>query len=638
MVGVRRFLASVVVASTAALSLVVSTQPANAAAGQVTQLVVWGDSMTQVWPQYLQALLGIPVVYKGAGGTNVQYAENGLKAWVNDPANAATRSTTGHICWCGHTNYNSTNVNSGTGPDTIMPTLLRMADLLPPGLFRPIGLTNGPADPKGSDGYKTIVEDGIVDGPDPENPDPATRTALNERMADAFGASYAEVRGYLVSNGLDMAGMTATTTDTANIQNDIPPRSLRTDGGNPAHLNDAGKYVTAQRLAQLLREGGWAAPATGDADNDTVLDAVDNCPTAANLNQADSDRDGRGDACNALVTVTVSKALMEESYLAATFTVELSSPLAVDVTVDYTTGDGVTTNPRATAGVDYVVASGTFLFKAGDTRKYLRPVVIDDTAGEGDEEFTLRVSVPPRSPAAIATVGSALGTATIGNDVSDVAIAGDVTPPTVVSQSPTAGATAVPVASNVLVSFSEPMAGVNDTTVRLTDPAGNLVAAAPIKYDSVNRSTTINPTYNLLRDTRYTATLTGGPSQIRDGSGNPLATTSWTFLTGPKPTIKGKSPADGATGVLKGANVTVTFSEPVNGVDGSTFVLTAGASPPVGAVVSQSGTTNKWILNPGKALAPNTRYTVTVTGGTSAIRDVAGNPVGSTTWTFTTGA
>ncbi|MDQ3465819.1 MAG: hypothetical protein M3500_14265, partial [Actinomycetota bacterium] len=185
------------------MAVIAPLQTPAHAAGQVTRLVVWGDSMTQVWPQYLDRLLGIPVVYKGAGGTNVQYAETGLKAWVNDPANAATRSTTGHICWCGHTNYNSTNVNNGTGPDTIMPTLLRMADLLPLGLFRPIGLTNGPADPKGSDGYKTIVDDGL--------PNPS-RTALNERMADAFGAGskygaqYAEVRGYLVSNGLAMAG------------------------------------------------------------------------------------------------------------------------------------------------------------------------------------------------------------------------------------------------------------------------------------------------------------------------------------------------------------------------------------------------------------------------------------------------
>jgi hypothetical protein len=34
-----------------------------------------------------------------------------------------------------------------------------------------------------------------------------------------------------------------------------------------------------------------------DTDGDGVCNAVDNCPTVANLNQADSDNDGIGDAC-----------------------------------------------------------------------------------------------------------------------------------------------------------------------------------------------------------------------------------------------------------------------------------------------------------------------------------------------------
>jgi methionine-rich copper-binding protein CopC len=181
---------------------------------------------------------------------------------------------------------------------------------------------------------------------------------------------------------------------------------------------------------------------------------------------------------------------------------------------------------------------------------------------------------------------------------------------------------------------------VNDTTVRLTDPAGNLVAAAPIKYDSVNRSTTINPTYNLLRDTRYTATLTGGPSQIRDGSGNPLATTVWTFLTGPAPKVKATSPVNNATAVSRTANLTVTFTEQVTNVNDATLTLRNATTNAVitATVKLATNSTVKYVVNPAVTLSPNTRYTITVTGGPSAIKDSAGNPLSTFTSVFTTGA
>jgi cytosine/adenosine deaminase-related metal-dependent hydrolase len=41
------------------------------------------------------------------------------------------------------------------------------------------------------------------------------------------------------------------------------------------------------------------APVSGDLDSDTIPDDKDNCPTTANTDQADADKDGKGDVCDA---------------------------------------------------------------------------------------------------------------------------------------------------------------------------------------------------------------------------------------------------------------------------------------------------------------------------------------------------
>ena len=50
----------------------------------------------------------------------------------------------------------------------------------------------------------------------------------------------------------------------------------------------------------------------------------------------------------------------------------------------------------------------------------------------------------------------------------------------------------------------------------------------------------------------------------------------------------------------------------------------------------RNGTTNQWILDPGPTLASRTTYTVTLTGGAAGIKDAAGNPLSTISWSFTT--
>ncbi len=102
--------------------------------------------------------------------------------------------------------------------------------------------------------------------------------------------------------------------------------------------------------------------------------------------------------------------------------------------------------------------------------------------------------------------------------------------------------------------------------------------------------------------------------------------------------MTGTSPAAGATGVAVTANVTGTFSEAMNAstVTSGTFTLTTGTTT-VPAAVSYNSTNNVATLNPTADLAASTTYTATIKGGSTGVKDVAGNALASDrTWTFTT--
>jgi nitrogen fixation protein FixH len=96
------------------------------------------------------------------------------------------------------------------------------------------------------------------------------------------------------------------------------------------------------------------------------------------------------------------------------------------------------------------------------------------------------------------------------------------------------------------------------------------------------------------------------------------------------PTLTAKSPT-GSTVPLD-TTVTATFSEPVQGVDESTFTLSSTGGGTVTATVVQ-GTNNQWILTPASPLTAGVTYTAALS---NAIHDPSGNAFGGTSWTFTT--
>lgn len=89
------------------------------------------------------------------------------------------------------------------------------------------------------------------------------------------------------------------------------------------------------------------------------------------------------------------------------------------------------------------------------------------------------------------------------------------------------------------------------------------------------------------------------------------------------PTVSSTVPAGGATNVARSANVTVTFSEPVD-VSGTWFTIGCAASGAHGATVS--GGPTAFVLDPTTDFAANETCTVTIVGGLVADQDAADPP------------
>jgi len=292
------------------------------------------------------------------------------------------------------------------------------------------------------------------------------------------------------------------------------------------------------------------------------------------------------------------------------------------------------------------VTDTTFTLKSAST-SVAAPVTYDATSRTATLNPTANLAAGTTYTATL-TGGTSGIKDTAGNPLTTVtwtfttaaAPSTDTTAPTVTARTPAAGATGVSRTGNLAATFSEAVTGVGSTTFTLK--TGTASVAATVSYNATTRVATLDPSADLAAGTQYTATLTGGTSAIRDAANNPLASGTWTFTTAAgdttAPTVTARTPAAGATGVRRAnPTITATFSEAVSGVSGTTVRLRTTSGSTVTASVSYNATTRVVTLVPGSTLASSTRYTVTLTGGATAIRDAAGNPLTTVTWTFTTG-
>ena len=121
---------------------------------------------------------------------------------------------------------------------------------------------------------------------------------------------------------------------------------------------------------------------------------------------------GASDGASGIPIVGVRGATVDEKTGRADFVVFLDKPSTDPVYVNWTTADGT-----AVATQDYGARAGSAFFAPGDTVRVVSILILDDTAAEGDEIFTLTLSSPTG-----ATLGQTVGTTRIvANDATNVA-------------------------------------------------------------------------------------------------------------------------------------------------------------------------------------------------------------------------
>jgi thermitase len=102
------------------------------------------------------------------------------------------------------------------------------------------------------------------------------------------------------------------------------------------------------------------------------------------------------------------------------------------------------------------------------------------------------------------------------------------------------------------------------------------------------------------------------------------------------PTVSSKSPSSRQKGVRRATNVEATFSEAMDKatLTPSTVTLVkSGATKRVDGTVTLSSDGKTVTLDPSASLAKGTKYTAKIQGA----KDLAGNPLATTTWSFKTG-
>lgn len=272
------------------------------------------------------------------------------------------------------------------------------------------------------------------------------------------------------------------------------------------------------------------------------------------------------------------------------------------------------TNATFTLRAGTTVIPSTVSYFAGAAQAQLRP---DAQLGSN---VTYTVTLDP-------AITDAAGNALTGAPISwTFTTRPDLASPAVMSRSPFPGSNTVRLDAVVTATFNEEVANVNGATFTLS---GGITGT--VSYTSGSRVATFVPSTLLAPGTSYTATLL---DTITDLAGNPLPLTQWTFTTvsdATPPTSMLTTPLDGATDVATTTSIVVLFDEPVTGISGATFRVSAPSG--VGGMITSAMGGAEYTFTPFMPLPAGTTVTVSLTSG---ITDNTGNALVPVTYSFTT--
>jgi large repetitive protein len=295
-------------------------------------------------------------------------------------------------------------------------------------------------------------------------------------------------------------------------------KTVSVDWGTNAGTATAGTDYVTTSGSRTFAPGDTSKTVTITVDGDT-LDEDDETFTvtlSGPTNATIADGSGLGtitddDASPTLSVNDVTVAEGDSGTVTATFTVNLSTASGRSVSVDWTTNPGT-----ATAGADYVTASGSRTFVPGEISKTVSITVDGDTLDETDETFTLTLSAPTN-----ATIADGSGLGTISDDdaapsvsVNDVArVEGDA-------------GTVTATFTLTLSAASGRSVGVDWTTVGGTATAGTdyVTANGTLVFAPGETTKTVGVTVNADTldedDETFTVTLSAPTNAtIADGSG-----------------------------------------------------------------------------------------------------------------------